>query len=113
MDDADAVHPGYGFLSENARFADILEEHEIAFIRPKPEHIRLMGDKSRRSGRRSASASLRPGLGRRGGGPGRSPGSPTRSAYPVIIKAAAGGGGRGMRVANTPDELANALERRA
>ena len=42
---ADAVHPGYGFLSENARFADILEEHEIAFIGPKAEHIRLMGDK--------------------------------------------------------------------
>src|SRR5918992_171705 len=82
---ADAVHPGYGFLSENARFADVLNHHGIAFIGPKAEHIRTMGDKIEA---KRVAADI---------------------GYPVLIKAAAGGGGRGMKVARTEDDLAHAL----
>ena len=107
---ADAVHPGYGFLAENARFADILEEHEIAFIGPKAEHIRIMGDKieAKRTAARLGIPSV----------PG-SPGAVANEAealsiaadigYPVIVKAAAGGGGRGMKVADGPEDLADAI----
>jgi acetyl-CoA carboxylase biotin carboxylase subunit len=108
---ADAVHPGYGFLSENARFADILEEHQIAFIGPKAEHIRLMGDKI--EAKRTAA---RLGIPCVPGSEGaiEDPAEALRVAdeigYPVIVKAAAGGGGRGMKVAHNPAELANALE---
>ncbi len=107
---ADAVHPGYGFLSENARFAEILEEHEITFIGPKAEHIRIMGDKI--EAKRTAARLGIPCV------PG-SPGAVADEAealkiasdigYPVIVKAAAGGGGRGMKVALGPDELLNAI----
>ena len=107
---ADAVHPGYGFLSENARFADILNEHEITFIGPKAEHIRLMGDKI--EARRTAARLGIPCV------PG-SLGSVQDEAearqvaaeigYPVIVKAAVGGGGRGMKVARRPDDLAEAM----
>src|ERR1700746_3512024 len=94
---AEAVHPGYGFLSENARFADILEQHGIAFIGPKAEHIRMMGDKieAKRTAKRLGIPCV----------PG-SDGGVTNDAdairiaaeigYPVLVKAAAGGGGRGM-----------------
>jgi acetyl-CoA carboxylase biotin carboxylase subunit len=107
---ADAVHPGYGFLSENARFAEILEEHNIHFIGPKPGHIRLMGDKieAKRTAQRLGIPVV----------PG-SDGGVTSDAeamaiaksigFPVLVKAAAGGGGRGMKVAETADELSNAL----
>jgi acetyl-CoA carboxylase biotin carboxylase subunit len=107
---ADAVHPGYGFLAENARFADILEEHEIAFIGPKAEHIRIMGDKieAKRTAARLGIPCV-PGS----QGSVRDQGEAQRIAaeigYPVIIKAAAGGGGRGMKVARGPDELAEAM----
>ena len=97
---ADAVHPGYGFLAENARFAEILEEHGIAFIGPKAEHIRIMGDKI--EAKRSAARLGIPCV------PG-SDGAVSEEAeaariageigYPVLVKAAAGGGGRGMKVA--------------
>jgi acetyl-CoA carboxylase, biotin carboxylase subunit len=107
---ADAVHPGYGFLSENARFADILEEHEIAFIGPKADHIRLMGDKI--EAKRTAARLGIPCV------PG-SEGSirnqreardiAAEIGYPVIVKAAAGGGGRGMKVAAEPDDLVDAI----
>ena len=107
---ADAVHPGYGFLAENARFADILAEHGIAFIGPKGEHIRLMGDKI--EAKRTAARLGIPCV------PG-SDGAITSEAeaakiaaeigYPVLVKAAAGGGGRGMRVANSAGDLADAL----
>ena len=107
---ADAVHPGYGFLSENARFADILAEHQIAFIGPKAEHIRLMGDKI--EAKRTAARLGIPCV------PG-SNGAVSEEAealeiaagigYPVIVKAAAGGGGRGMKVANSAEELLNAI----
>jgi acetyl-CoA carboxylase biotin carboxylase subunit len=107
---ADAVHPGYGFLSENARFAEILEEHEIAFVGPKAEHIRLMGDKieAKRTATRLGIPCV-PGS----DGAVEDETEALRIAgdigYPVIVKAAAGGGGRGMKVANAPEELVNAL----
>ncbi|MBV8474138.1 MAG: acetyl-CoA carboxylase biotin carboxylase subunit [Hyphomicrobiales bacterium] len=107
---ADAVHPGYGFLSENARFAEILAEHQIAFIGPKAEHIRLMGDKI--EAKRTAARLGIPCV------PG-STGAVSDEAealkiaadigYPVIVKAAAGGGGRGMKVAENADALLNAI----
>ena len=98
---AEAIHPGYGFLSENARFAEIVTEHGITFIGPKPEHIRLMGDKiAAKAGGESARHSDRAGLGRRGHlRRGSDIASADEIGYPVLIKAAAGGGGRGMKVA--------------
>ena len=107
---ADAVHPGYGFLSENARFAEILEEHEIVFVGPKAEHIRLMGDKieAKRTAARLGIPCV-PGS----DGAVEDEAEAQRIAgdigYPVIVKAAAGGGGRGMKVAHGPEELASAL----
>jgi acetyl-CoA carboxylase, biotin carboxylase subunit len=107
---ADAVHPGYGFLSENARFAEILAEHNLHFIGPKAEHIRIMGDKieAKRTAKRlgipvvpgsegaidndTEAVKIAAGIG-----------------FPVLVKAASGGGGRGMKVARTPDDLQLAL----
>jgi acetyl-CoA carboxylase biotin carboxylase subunit len=107
---ADAVHPGYGFLSENARFADILAEHGIAFIGPKAEHIRLMGDKI--EAKRTAKRLGIPCVPGSAGAVSEEAEALTIAAeigYPVIVKAAAGGGGRGMKVANNADELLNAI----
>ncbi len=107
---ADAVHPGYGFLSENARFAEILNDHDVHFIGPKPEHIRLMGDKieAKRTARKLGIPVV---PGSEGGV--SSDAEATKIAgeigYPVLIKAAAGGGGRGMKVARSAAELAVAL----
>ena len=103
---ADAVHPGYGFLSENARFAEILEEHDITFIGPSAEHVRLMGDKIQAKEKaRSLGIPLVPGS----DGPITDLAEAQRLAadmgYPVLVKAAAGGGGRGMKVANFENEL--------
>jgi acetyl-CoA carboxylase biotin carboxylase subunit len=107
---ADAVHPGYGFLSENARFAEILGEHDIVFIGPKAEHIRVMGDKiaAKQTAKRLGIPVV----------PG-SDGGVTEDAeamriakdigFPVIIKAAAGGGGRGMKVALGEHDMSIAL----
>ena len=107
---ADALHPGYGFLSENARFAEILADHNIVFIGPKAEHIRLMGDKieAKRTAKRLGIPCV----------PG-SEGAITTDAeaieiaarigYPVLVKAAAGGGGRGMKVALSAQDLSSAL----
>jgi acetyl-CoA carboxylase biotin carboxylase subunit len=107
---ADAVHPGYGFLSENARFAEIVSEHGLTFIGPKAEHIRLMGDKieAKATARRLGIPCV----------PG-SDGSITddkegakvaaKIGYPVLVKAASGGGGRGMKVARSETELQSAL----
>jgi acetyl-CoA carboxylase biotin carboxylase subunit len=96
---ADAIHPGYGFLSENARFAEIVEEHNIVWIGPDPEHIRKMGDKV--EAKRTAAAlglPLVPGS----DGPVSSVEEAIKVAneigYPVLVKAASGGGGRGMKV---------------
>ncbi|MEQ1651456.1 MAG: acetyl-CoA carboxylase biotin carboxylase subunit [Hyphomicrobium sp.] len=107
---ADAVHPGYGFLSENARFAEILEEHKITFIGPTSEHIRIMGDKiEAKETARKLGIPCVPG----------SAGAVTSEAealkvakemgFPVLIKAAAGGGGRGMKVATSVADLGVAL----
>ncbi len=108
---ADAVHPGYGFLSENARFAEILEEHNITFIGPTSEHIRVMGDKieAKETAKRLGIPVV----------PG-SDGAVTTEAqalkvakamgFPVLIKAAAGGGGRGMRIVRREEELPGNLE---
>jgi acetyl-CoA carboxylase biotin carboxylase subunit len=107
---ADAVHPGYGFLSENARFAEILEEHDITFIGPSAEHVRLMGDKIQAKEKaRSLGILLVPGS----DGPITDLAEAQRLAadmgYPVLVKAAAGGGGRGMKVANFENELELAI----
>src|SRR5580765_1848544 len=109
--EADAIHPGYGFLSENAYFAEILHDCHIAFIGPSAEAIRKMGDKS--LARRTVAAAGVPTV----------PGSPgpvdtldealafaKKAGYPVILKASAGGGGRGMRVARDEKELSGAYE---
>jgi acetyl-CoA carboxylase, biotin carboxylase subunit len=107
---ADAVHPGYGFLSENARFAEVLASHRIAFIGPKPEHIRVMGDKieAKRTAKRLGIPCV---PGSEGGVADEDEAKRIAKAigYPVLIKAAAGGGGRGMKVARSPDDLAYAL----
>src|SRR5258707_4877055 len=107
---ADAVHPGYGFLSENARFAEILEEHSIHFIGPRPAHIRLMGDKieAKRTAKRLGIPVV---PGSEGGvGSDQEALSIAREiGFPVLVKASAGGGGRGMKVAYAPDELSMAL----
>jgi acetyl-CoA carboxylase biotin carboxylase subunit len=107
---ADAVHPGYGFLSENARFAEILAAHGITFIGPSAEHIRVMGDKI--EAKRTA---MRLGIPVVPGSDGAvtSELDARRIAadigFPVLIKASAGGGGRGMKVAHTADDLEVAL----
>ena len=109
--DAEAIHPGYGFLSENADFAERVEKSGFAFIGPRPDSIRLMGDKV------SAKQSMiRSGVPCVPGSEGALPDDPreiTRIArsigYPVIIKAAGGGGGRGMRVVHTEAALLNAV----
>src|SRR5262245_4862177 len=107
---ADAVHPGYGFLSENARFAEILAAHNVTFIGPTPEHLRIMGDKieAKRTAKRLGIPVV-PGS----DGPVRDEAEAKKLAdsigYPVLIKATAGGGGRGMKVARGPGDLATAL----
>ncbi|SDA18620.1 acetyl-CoA carboxylase, biotin carboxylase subunit [Methylobacterium sp. UNC378MF] len=107
---ADAVHPGYGFLSENARFAEVLAHHEIGFIGPKAQHIRTMGDKI--EAKRTA---LKLGIpcvpGSEGGveDPHEAKRVAAEIGYPVLVKAAAGGGGRGMKVARTEADLEQAI----
>ena len=109
--EADAIHPGYGFLAENAYFAEILQDCNIAFIGPSPDAIRRMGDKA--LARRTVAAAGVPTI----------PGSPgpidtvehavafaRKAGYPVILKASAGGGGRGMRVARDEQELTDAYD---
>jgi len=107
---ADAIHPGYGFLSENAHFAEIVGEHGITFIGPKPDHIRLMGDKiAAKNAVKSLGIPTVPGS----DGAIDNDADASRLAktmgFPVLIKAAAGGGGRGMKVARSEGELSLAL----
>jgi acetyl-CoA carboxylase biotin carboxylase subunit len=107
---ADAVHPGYGFLSENARFAEVLGHHGIGFIGPKAEHIRVMGDKieAKRTAKRLGIPCV---PGSEGGVTDTDEAKRVAAdiGYPVLIKAASGGGGRGMKVARSEADLENAL----
>ena len=107
---AQAIHPGYGFLSENANFVQIVEDHEITFIGPSAEHIRIMGDKI--TAKETAKNLGIPVV------PGSDGGVPDLAAaraigeefgYPVIVKATAGGGGRGMKLARTAADMDNAF----
>jgi len=107
---ADAIHPGYGFLSENADFAAMAEEHDFIFIGPAPEHIRMMGDKiTAKQVARDSGIPVVPGS----DGAVRTEEEALDAAadigYPVLIKATAGGGGRGMKMAASPDDLREAL----
>jgi acetyl-CoA carboxylase biotin carboxylase subunit len=107
---ADAIHPGYGFLSENADFAQMVEEHGFTFIGPSPEHIRLMGDKIvAKATARDLGIPTVPGS----DGPVLTEAEAVELAhetgFPVLIKAVAGGGGRGMTVVRTADELSDAV----
>ena len=107
---ADAVHPGYGFLSENARFAEILGEHNVHFIGPRPEHIRLMGDKiAAKRAAKELGIPVVPGSDGDVGSDVEASNLARDFGYPLILKAASGGGGRGMRVVRGEDELASAL----
>src|SRR6202521_1043175 len=107
---ADAVHPGYGFLSENARFAEILAEHNVHFIGPRPEHIRLMGDKieAKRTARRLGIPVV-PGSDRAITSDDDAIAIAREIGFPVLIKASAGGGGRGMKLVRSANDLEVAL----
>ncbi|MBL6079314.1 acetyl-CoA carboxylase biotin carboxylase subunit [Belnapia sp. T18] len=106
---ADAVHPGYGFLSENASFAEMVEAHGLAFIGPSPAHIRMMGDKIQaKDAMRRLGVPLVPGSLGALASIEEARQVAAEVKYPVLIKAAAGGGGRGMKVARSEDELEEA-----
>ncbi|MGH7183296.1 MAG: biotin carboxylase N-terminal domain-containing protein, partial [Nitrospiraceae bacterium] len=108
---ADAIHPGYGFLSENAHFAEVCESIGVKFVGPTSEHIALLGDKAK-----AREIVARRGLPVTPGSPGELKSeqealeAATKIGYPVIIKASSGGGGRGMRVVNKAEDLARAFQ---
>src|SRR5204862_141624 len=108
---ADAIHPGYGFLSENAKFAEIVEAHGLIFVGPKPEHIRIMGDKV--EAKRTAGAlglPLVPGSDGAITDVEEAKALAAEIGYPVLIKAASGGGGRGMKVVPSEDQLETLMQ---
>ncbi len=106
---ADAIHPGYGFLSENAGFAEMVEEHGLTFIGPSAAHIRMMGDKiTAKAAMASLGVPLVPGSAGEVTDLAQAATVAEEIGYPVLIKAAAGGGGRGMKVAYSADELSEA-----
>jgi len=108
---ADAIHPGYGFLAESAYFAEVCEACGITFIGPSPESIRLMGDKERaRATMKEAGLPIVPGTGRIEGPVSDLLPLAEGIGYPLIVKAANGGGGKGMRIVNSGPELAGALK---
>ncbi|MGZ8364633.1 MAG: ATP-binding protein, partial [Caulobacteraceae bacterium] len=107
---AQAIHPGYGFLSENARFAEIVEAHGMAFIGPKAEHISMMGDKiTAKQTVKAAGIPVVPGSDGALQSTEEAMAAAEEIGFPVLIKAAAGGGGRGMKVAKDRESLAEAL----
>ncbi|MGI9350312.1 MAG: acetyl-CoA carboxylase biotin carboxylase subunit [Rhizobiaceae bacterium] len=107
---ADAIHPGYGFLSENAKFAEILEAHNITFIGPTAEHIRVMGDKiEAKTTAKKLGIPVVPGSEGEVKDPAEAKRIAAEIGYPVIIKAASGGGGRGMKVAKNEKDVEQAL----
>jgi acetyl-CoA carboxylase biotin carboxylase subunit len=108
---ADAIHPGYGFLSENAHFAEVLRDCRIQWIGPPPEVIRMMGDKAQaRETARRAGVPILPGSREPLGGAEEAAKLAAEVGYPVILKASAGGGGRGMRIVENQDQLASQLQ---
>ncbi len=109
---ADAVHPGYGFLSENAAFAEAVTEAGLTWIGPPPEAIRLMGDKTAaRALMQEAGVPMAPGTTDAVENPDEAMHIAGEIGYPVLIKAAAGGGGKGMRIVERPEDFAQAMER--
>ncbi|MCY3829415.1 MAG: acetyl-CoA carboxylase biotin carboxylase subunit [Rhodospirillaceae bacterium] len=107
---AEAIHPGYGFLSENADFAEIVEAHGIAFIGPSAQHIQTMGDKvAAKQTMIEAGVPVVPGSDGAVGSLDEAQQNAGRIGYPVLIKASGGGGGKGMKVAETPDVLAEQI----
>ena len=107
---AQAIHPGYGFLSENARFADIVNAHGFTFIGPRPEHITMMGDKiTAKQAARAAGIPVVPGSDGAITSEEEAFAAAEQIGFPVLIKAAAGGGGRGMKVALDRESLAEAV----
>ena len=104
----DAIHPGYGFLAENDRFAEICRDHGITFVGPSPHAIRSMGDKSTaKTTMQSVGVPTVPGSEGLLSGPDEAADLAMTMGYPVMIKATAGGGGRGMRLVQSPDQLEN------
>jgi acetyl-CoA carboxylase biotin carboxylase subunit len=107
---ADAIHPGYGFLSENAAFAEMVEAHGLTFIGPSPDHIRMMGDKiAAKAAMARLGVPLVPGSNGAISDVAKARDVAGRIGYPVLIKASAGGGGRGMKVAQDPASLEDAF----
>ncbi len=107
---AEAIHPGYGFLSENAHFAEVVEAHGIAFIGPSPKHIETMGDKvAARKAMAEAGVPVVPGSEGAVGAGEDARETAERIGYPVLIKASSGGGGKGMKVAENADMLAEQI----
>jgi acetyl-CoA carboxylase biotin carboxylase subunit len=107
---ADAIHPGYGFLSENAKFAEIVEEHGLTFIGPSPDHIRMMGDKvEAKKAMRTVKVPCVPGTEDAVTDVDEAKKIAEEIGYPVLIKAAGGGGGKGMKVASASGELADMM----
>ena len=107
---AQAVHPGYGFLSENARFAEIVEAHGMTFIGPRPDHIRMMGDKiTAKQAARDAGIPVVPGSDGGVSTDEEAMAAAEQIGFPVLIKAASGGGGRWMKVAKDKDALLEAV----
>jgi acetyl-CoA carboxylase biotin carboxylase subunit len=108
---AQGIHPGYGFLSENARFAEIVGAHGFTFIGPKPEHIRLMGDKiTAKQAVKEAGIPVVPGSDGAVATEEEAMAAAREIGFPVLIKAAAGGGGRGMKVARSEADLVEAVQ---
>ncbi len=108
--DADAIHPGYGFLSENDKFAEIVAEHKLEFIGPTADHIRLMGDKiSAKEVVKKLGIPVVPGSDGEVKDVAEAEKIAKNIGYPVIVKAASGGGGRGMKVVHNQSELGNAI----